>query len=363
MREETKKILENLMKNYKQGKFRKIRLSEVNSLCDNEDTTNELINELSKRNLIVIEEQNFGLKPNEEIELIHTVQVGKDAEKILKSDIKLSDEVKKELEKRVLDKEKAYNTLFDAFDKYIKKTARSFFPKHEDEEDFYQEAMLGFLEAIDNFDFDNNTNSLSTFAWSRMMRNCQEAKERKYASVPMPHLMYERKKKLYHYREKCEQEKKPFDVKELGAIWGLPTETEKDIALINKNINLIELHINGAESLDTNISDDSKSATLGDMIPGTNKNSVELTMEKAKAEALFKLASLYLDNEQEAVFMLVNIFNYKLDQVVDTLNDKQRYLYFGRTEPYIKSYIISVNKKALVNLQKHPDEFKKVLQG
>ena len=363
MNEETQRILEEILKQVKLKQIKKIPASKISSYCDNEEIADELFLELEKKGLIADETNEYGLKPNEEIVLIQAVQVGTEAQKILKNaDSSFDENIIKELEKRVFEKEKAYEKLHNAFYGYMIRIAKSFYPSYEQQKDFIAEAEMGFYEAVSEFNL-NNVNTLSTFAWGKMMRNCQDAKERKYASISMPHIMHMRMKQLKRYREKCETEKHTFDYIELGKMWGLPTKTAEDIELIKFNMNLIDNHGEGAESLDVCVAgDSSKPIALVEMISDNSSSPDSAYIRRDKFRTAHNYLYSLLDQEEQAVFILTTLLHYKIDDAVVYLNKDDRWKFFNRTEPFKKTNITGTVKKFKLILEQHKKEFAELLK-
>lgn len=341
------------------GKIQCITCEMLKEKFPDEELRNSIIDELDNNGIFVAPEVNSQkLTPFEEAELCRIYKLGTDAEKLLKENPSLLEEQKKQLNKMVMEKQRAFALLENKYHHFIKKVAKKFNPKKSDEQDFYQSAMLGFTKALNEVDFETHENSLATFAWTKMLAEVQNEKERYCASIPISHLIIRQKQAYLKYKE--EHGDKVEDLRDLAKALDIRIKSEKDLINLSNKILIFENISAPAISLSTKINNnDHKDGELSDLIPSNDLGRMESKIKEENLKQRQKILFSYLSLEEQLIWGLRVYKDMKYDELEEYINGNRLYLTFDKQDEYTREELIKIYKRAKQKLMNHSEEIQR----
>lgn len=351
------KHVNSLLSDLISGKIQCITFELLKEKIPDTEQRNAIIEELDNNGIYVSPELNSNkLTPLEEAKLCRKYKLGTEAEKILKENENLTPEMQTELKSMVAEKEKAFTLLENKYHYFIRKAAKRFNPKKHDEEDFIYYALLGFIKALNEVDFENHENSLATFAWTKMLAEVQNAKERYYASIPVSHLILRQKQAYLNYKAEHNGQ---IDLNDLAKHLNINIKSEKDLIALSHKIILFENVTSPAVSLQTKINNhEDKDSELSDLIPSQETGRMESRIKEDTKMKRQQIFFSYLTLEEQLIWGLKTYNEMKRDEILEYLNENKLYLKFEKNEPYTREFVVKTYKKAQQKILNKSEEIK-----
>jgi DNA-directed RNA polymerase specialized sigma subunit len=350
-------IINELIANVVSGKTNFVAIEDIKAKASSEEEAKYMVDFIENMGIFVMSftdnKKYDKLTPQEEARLVMKYQAGTNAQNILREDIEgLSDEYYKQLEKMVMDKEKAYNILEKHYWAFILKAVNYFgTPSRRNFEDYLQSARMGFIKGLNEADFSHYENVLSTFVWMKMIAEVQEQAERNTASNPASHTFLRDKKAYFKYKE---EHNGIINYEEVAKLLKIQYKTEKDKQNLRNKLNLFETYSNNCTSLSMKVNDDSddKEIELVDTLSSEDDSPEQKRIKQEFWDKLREICSEFMNVEELIVFMLISQEGYTYESLAEYINDNMIYKKFGRTTPTTPdrvSYIYRMAKKKAFN--------------
>ena len=353
-----------LIKDVISGKKSFVATEDVSKLATNEEETTEMINFIENMGILVIsytENTKYNrLTPQDEARLVLMYQMGEKAQNLLDSKEYISEEDVNKLHKMIKDKEKAFETLESHYHAFIIKTVNKFYPKNRSEfEDFYQSALMGFMDGIKEADFEHYENVLSTFVYYKMFANIQDQKERNTASNPASHTFLLDRKKYFEYKEKNDGK---IDYLELAKILKTQIKCDKDLFNFQQKVLLFE-NYGACASLYTKVSDENqKEVEMIEMLESSDEDVLSKMIRKEKYNTIVSLLGQILTKEQLMIYLLKIEQSYTIEGIVKFFNDNNMYEKFDREKEYTSAKVSQIFKEAKEIVSQKQDFIKEHLE-